>query len=51
MEEDWCIVCHEEGYFYHVNERGELVCVCDDCPLNDYLIYKEDDDKNEMGRN
>ena len=33
--DDYCYECKGYGDDYSVNEEGELVCNCDDCPFND----------------
>lgn len=39
---DFCYECSGYGDDYYVNEDGELVCACDDCPCN--LSRQDDDD-------
>lgn len=37
-----CYECTGYGDDYYLDENGELVSACDDCPLNQYI--EEDDD-------
>lgn len=38
---DRCYECTALGDDYYIDENGDLVCACDDCP--DYHRYDEDD--------
>lgn len=43
-----CYECTGYGDDYYLDENGEWVSACDDCPLNQYNDYDEDgadDDK------
>lgn len=31
---DMCYECQGYGDDYYVDDQGELVCACDDCPFN-----------------
>lgn len=32
---DRCYECGGYGDDYYINDKGELVCACDDCPYNE----------------
>ena len=32
--DDFCYECTGYGDDYYIDENGELVCACDDCPFN-----------------
>ena len=36
MYDDYCYECSGYGDDYYVDENGELVCACEDCPFNDW---------------
>ena len=42
-----CYECTGLGDDYYIDEDGELVSACADCPLNGYYEYEGDDDETD----
>ena len=38
-----CYECSALGYDYYVNEKGEFVCVCDECTVRRNMMILEDE--------
>lgn len=36
-----CYECSALGYDYYVNEKGEFLCVCDECSVNLHRVREE----------
>lgn len=49
-ENDICYECMALGYDYYVNEKGEFLCVCDECSANPNRVREGEQDERQTDK-